>query len=169
MKSRVHPKYKTKYRVANWAAYDKALVKRGDISLWLSEDAIRTWMPAHSGRHGAPRKYSGLAIETKLTLWLAYGLQLRRAEGFLRSLLRIMKLSLDAPDRTTFSRRSRQLSLHLKRTAAARSIDMIVDSTGSQSSGKANGRLQSTVREVSVVGGSCSSGSMGLVRSLRRS
>jgi hypothetical protein len=26
MKSRVHPKYKTKYRVSNWADYDRALV-----------------------------------------------------------------------------------------------------------------------------------------------
>ncbi len=33
MKSRVHPKYKTKYRVANWASYDRALVQRGDITI----------------------------------------------------------------------------------------------------------------------------------------
>ena len=31
MQSRVHPKYKTKYRVTNWAAYDRALVQRGDL------------------------------------------------------------------------------------------------------------------------------------------
>ena len=31
MKSRVHPKYKTKYHVGNWSAYDRALVQRGDI------------------------------------------------------------------------------------------------------------------------------------------
>jgi hypothetical protein len=31
MNSRVHPKYKTKYRVNNWAEYDRALVRRGDI------------------------------------------------------------------------------------------------------------------------------------------
>ena len=28
MKSRVHPKYKTTYRVGNWAEYDRALVRR---------------------------------------------------------------------------------------------------------------------------------------------
>ena len=39
MKSRVHPKYKTKYRVGNWAEYDRALVQRGDITLWISTDA----------------------------------------------------------------------------------------------------------------------------------
>ncbi len=28
---RVHPKYKTKYRVSNWSDYDLAIVQRGDI------------------------------------------------------------------------------------------------------------------------------------------
>ncbi len=37
MNSRVHPKYKTKYRITNWVEYDKALIKRGDITLWISE------------------------------------------------------------------------------------------------------------------------------------
>ena len=38
MKSRVHPKYKTKYRVKNWASYDRTLVRRGDITIeaWTS-------------------------------------------------------------------------------------------------------------------------------------
>ena len=32
MQSKVHPTYKTKYRVANWAAYNQALVRRGDVT-----------------------------------------------------------------------------------------------------------------------------------------
>ncbi len=114
MKSRVHPKYKTKHRITNWSQYDKALVKRGDITLWVSEDAIESWAPEPSGKRGAPRKYSDLAIETALILRLVYGLPLRQAEGFLRSLLQIMKLDLDVPEHTTLSRRSRQLNIDLK-------------------------------------------------------
>ena len=34
MKSKVHPTYKTKYRVANWPAYNRALVRRGDVRRW---------------------------------------------------------------------------------------------------------------------------------------
>jgi len=68
MRSRVHPKYKTKYRVNNWAEYDRALVQRGDITLWISEDAIVTWKPAPSGKRGAQKKFSDHAIETALTL-----------------------------------------------------------------------------------------------------
>ena len=35
MKSKVHPTYKTKYRVANWPAYNRALVRRGDVTVWV--------------------------------------------------------------------------------------------------------------------------------------
>jgi hypothetical protein len=40
MNSRVHPKYKTKYRVSNWSEYDRALVQHGDITLWISEPTL---------------------------------------------------------------------------------------------------------------------------------
>ena len=32
MKSKVHPTYKTKYRVANWPDYNQTLVRRGDVT-----------------------------------------------------------------------------------------------------------------------------------------
>jgi len=43
MNSRIHPKYKTKYRASNWAEYDRALVQRGDITLWFSPNAGDSW------------------------------------------------------------------------------------------------------------------------------
>ena len=70
MKSKVHPRYKTKYRVANWAAYNQALVRRGDVMVWVSSEAIAAWTPGRSGRRGGQRRYSDLAIETALTLRL---------------------------------------------------------------------------------------------------
>ena len=56
-KSRVHPKYKTKYRVGNWPAYERSLVERGSIALWLSPDAMSAWRPAPTGRRGGPWKF----------------------------------------------------------------------------------------------------------------
>jgi len=50
MNSRVHPKYKTKYRVSNWAEYDRALVQRGGATLWISPNAADSWTPEPSGR-----------------------------------------------------------------------------------------------------------------------
>ncbi len=77
MNSRVHPKYKTKYRVINWSEYDRALIERGDVTLWISENAIASWKPAPSGRRGAQRKFSDHAIETALTLRLVFKLPRR--------------------------------------------------------------------------------------------
>ena len=97
MKSKVHPRYKTKYRVANWPAYNQALVRRGDVTLWLSSEAIAAWTPRRSGQRGGQRRYSDLAIETALTLRLLYHLPLRQAEGFLRALFGMMRVRLEFP------------------------------------------------------------------------
>jgi len=99
MKSRVHPKYKTKYRVGNWRAYERSLVQRGDVTFWLSADARAAWRPAPSGRAGGPKRFSDLAIKTALTLRLVFPLPLRQAEGFLRSVLSMLDVDLEA--RTT--------------------------------------------------------------------
>ena len=81
MNSRVHPKYKTKYRVSNWPEYERGLVQRGNVTIWLSPEAVASWKPARDGRRGGQRKYSDLAIETALTLRLVFRLPLRQAEA----------------------------------------------------------------------------------------
>ena len=130
MNSRVHPKYKTKYRVSNWSDYDLALVQRGDITLWISTDATDAWKPAPSGRRGGQRKFSDHTIETALMLRLVFKLPLRQAEGFLRSLLSLMGVDLEAPDHTTLSRRSQHLDVDFHLVPANEPIHLIVDSTG---------------------------------------
>ena len=130
MKSRVHPKYKTKYRVGNWRAYERALVQRGDVTLWLSADATDAWRPAPSGRPGGQPRFSDLAIETALTLRLVFRLPWRQTEGFLRSILALLSTELDTPDHTTLSRRSQWLDVKLYGIPAEGPIHLIVDSTG---------------------------------------
>ena len=130
MHSRVHPTYKTKYRVANWASYDRALVGRGDITLWVTPEAIDTWEPVGVGTRGGQQKYSDVAIETALTLRLLFHLPLRQAEGFLQSLFGMMGLELDAPDHTTLSRRGQHVDVRLDRVSRRKGLHLIVDSTG---------------------------------------
>ena len=130
MKSRVHPKYKTKYRVGNWADYDRALVQRGDITLWISTDAIDAWKPEPSSRRGGQRKFSDHAIETALMLRLVFKFPLRQAEGFLRSVLSLVVVDLEAPDHTTLSRRSQRLDVGPHFVPIEEQIHLIVDSTG---------------------------------------
>ena len=129
-RSRVHPKYKTKYKVRNWSAYDRALVRRGDITLWFTPEAIDAWAPTTTGKRGAQAKYSYLAIETALTLRLVFNLPLRQTEGLLNSLLSLMDLELRAPDHTTLSRRGRKLNVPLLVQPPDGAIHLFVDSTG---------------------------------------
>ena len=51
-----------------------ALVERGDITLWISEEAIASWVPKPTGLRGGQRKFSDHAIETALTLRLVFNL-----------------------------------------------------------------------------------------------
>ncbi len=130
MKSKVHPTYKTKYHVQHWASYDRALVRRGDITIWLSPAAIAAWEPHEAGTRGAQRKYSDLAIESALTLRLLFHLPLRQAEGFLTSLFALMGLDLRSPDHTTLSRRGQHLDLTLRNVPKGAGLHLIIDSTG---------------------------------------
>jgi hypothetical protein len=130
MKSRVHPNYTTKYRVGNWRAYDRALVRRGDVTLWLSADATDAWRPSPPRGPGGQPHFSDVAIETAWTLRLIFRLPLRQIEGFLRSILALMSIDLDAPDHTTLSRRSRHLNIKVHGIPASGPIYLIIDSRG---------------------------------------
>ena len=130
MKSKVHPTYKTKYRVANWPAYNRALVRRGDVTVWVSSEAIAAWTPRRSGRRGGQRRYSDFAIETALTLRLLYHLPLRQAEGFLHALFGMMRLDLSAPDSTTLFRCSQYLRRRLQPVPPGEGLHLVLDSTG---------------------------------------
>lgn len=143
-----HPTYKTAYRVKNWAAYDKALRDRGDITLWLSQEAIDAWTPPQTGKRGAQPVYSDTAIETALTLRLLFGLPQRQAEGFLGSLLRLMDLTLPCPDHTTLSRRNASVAIQRQVDHASQGpIDLIVDSTGLKVCGQDEWHPPETRRE----------------------
>ena len=106
-----HPRYRKRYKVTNWPSYERSLIKRGDFTLWLSEDAIHSWYGESNDLVGRPQVYSDLAIETALSLRLLFKLPLRQTEGFLRSLFSLMKVDLSVPDHTTLSRRNTSLKI----------------------------------------------------------
>ena len=151
MNSRVHPKYKTKYRVSNWSEYDQALVQRGDITLWISEEGMKRWKPASSGKRGGQKKFSDHAIETALVLRLVFKLPLRQAEGFLRSILSLMDLNLEAPHRTTVSRRSQQLDVDLRLAAEGAPRGMGLCTPGAGAGLREFARVQSRLLAIILV------------------
>ncbi|MSP93549.1 MAG: hypothetical protein EXR79_17445, partial [Myxococcales bacterium] len=76
-KSKVNLRYKTKCRMQNWPAYEAALRRRGDITVWFDEAAVAAWNAAPSEFPGGQQRYSDLAIVTALTLRKVFHLALR--------------------------------------------------------------------------------------------
>ena len=69
---------KAQYRVINWAEYNESLRQRGDLTIWVSDEAQSVWSAPRRTSRGGQRRYSDLAIETCLTLRTAYRLGLRQ-------------------------------------------------------------------------------------------
>ncbi len=128
--SKVTLKYKTKYRVRNWAAYEESLRRRGDITIWFDDDAVGSWNAVASGRPGGQQEYSDLAILTSLTLRSLFHLGLRQTEGFVGSLMRLMRLELSVPDHTTLSRRGRTVDVPRLPRKADGPIHLVIDWAG---------------------------------------
>ena len=129
-RSKVDPTYKTKYRVTNWPEYDRALVRRGDLTIWFTPSAIRSWTPLPTGLRGGQLKYSDPCVERALTLKLLVGLPWRSVEGLLRSLMMLTGIDAPTPDHTTLSRRTRGLDVPLQRPSTHEPIHLVVDATG---------------------------------------
>jgi len=123
-------KAKDKYKILNWSDYNNSLKNRGRITLWISNEALDSWVYTGSRKRGGKIEYSDLAIETCLTIKQVIHLKLRQTEGFVNSLFELMSVEKEAPDYSTLSRRAGSLQIELKATKQKGGIDIIVDSTG---------------------------------------
>jgi hypothetical protein len=127
---RRHKISKIKYRVTNWPEYDAALVRRGSLTIWLTDEAIAAWQAPATGKRGGQPVYSAIAIETSLALRLVFHQPLRQTEGLLRSIADVLKIDIAIPDHTTLSRRGGGLPILPKRIDRNEPLHLLVDSTG---------------------------------------
>jgi hypothetical protein len=122
---------KSPYRIRNWSEYEAGLRRRGDLTVWLSDDAINSWRALPSGKPGGQRTYANIAIEAALTIRMVFHLPLRQTEGFLRSLAEKLELNIPIPDHTTLSRRVKTLgAIPFCAVASHQPIHLFIDSTG---------------------------------------
>ena len=120
-------KPKARYRVENWREYDRALVARGSITLWIDEAVLAGWRAAG----GKGWRYGDAAILCALCLRAVFGLTLRQTQGFLCDLTRLMGLAIAVPHYSTFSRRAAALPApKLVRPAGGGPLHIAVDATG---------------------------------------
>lgn len=126
-----NPQFTFRYKVRNWPEYNQVLVGRGRLTLWFDETAVNGWRATDaSAGPGRPRVYADTTIECALTLKAVFHLSLRATQGFLESVLALLKLELPVPDYSTLSRRQPRLAATLPFPNSERPRHIVVDSTG---------------------------------------
>lgn len=128
---------KQHYKVTNWAAYNQALRNRGDIEVWLSNDAIEQWYEkdrVYDGT-GTPKIYSDFSIIICHEIRQVYRLPLRQCQGFINSLFRLQNIPLSCPDYSCLSKRLSELGISSPRYKKSEKPDtstvaIAIDSTG---------------------------------------
>lgn len=124
-------KQKQQYRIRNWREYNKALVSRGSLTLWIDTRTTDAWLDCDcSGRRGRRRTYTDAAITCALLLREVYHLPLRATAGLVRSVLRLMKVELPSAHYSTLSRRARLLSIKLSVHSTQQIKHLVIDSSG---------------------------------------
>jgi hypothetical protein len=122
---------KQKQRVTNWSEYNEGLRQRGDLTVWICEDALALWPAARRTTRGGQPHYSDLAIELCLTLGLVFKQPLRQTQGLMRSIARLLGVEIAVPDFSTLSRRGNGLTLRPKpKPKSDKPVQLVMDSTG---------------------------------------
>jgi hypothetical protein len=118
---------KPRYHIANWREYNRALVARGAVTLWIDGEVLAGWRA--TGGRGLP--YSDAAILCALSLRMVFRLPLRRTQGFLLSLKQLLGLTIEVPHYSTFSRRAATLVVpQLTRPTGDGPLHLAIDATG---------------------------------------
>ncbi|MEM9512987.1 MAG: IS5 family transposase [Cyanobacteria bacterium P01_E01_bin.48] len=122
---------KLTYKITNWRQYNEALVNRGSITVWFSEEALDHWEhPNDRVKVGRPFTYSDKAIECLLTIRELLKLPYRQTEGFSRSIVKLLDAEVAIPDYSSLAKRAGKLGVTLKVADKKGAIDIVVDSTG---------------------------------------
>lgn len=132
------------YRIRNWAEYNKALIQRGSIIIWMDEKAIKNWFFSyHTCRAGRPATYSDEAILMLLILREVYKRSLRSLQGFVQSLFKAMGLDLPVPSYSQISRRAKSLHKRVGQlTKGKQARHIIFDSTGLKVDGEGEWKVK---------------------------
>jgi hypothetical protein len=62
-KRRQYKHVKSQHRLRSWSEYEAGLQRRGDVTVWLSDEALDAWRAPASGKPGGQRTYTDIAIE----------------------------------------------------------------------------------------------------------
>ena len=135
-------------KTLNWPAYNKALKRRGSLTIWFDPEMM--WAAKPTGKRGRQPVYSGEAdqktvrgtvfptnaVQTCLTMKGLFGMALRQTTGFVESLPCLIGPDRDVPDFSTLSRRRKTLAVNIPHRGSQGPLHLLIDSTGIKVAGE---------------------------------
>src|SRR3954467_12054536 len=141
-----------KRKVTNWRDYDESLRRRGSLTVWFSDEAVKAWEAERRTSRGGQPAYSDLAILTALTFKAVFRLAYRQTEGVIGSVIGLLGGGLAVPGPTPLCRRAETLEGPRPKprgdgaeSGAGREtgpMHLLVDSTGLKLSGAGAWRVE---------------------------
>lgn len=113
-------------RKRNWPEYNRNLINRGKITLWIDRDLAKNPFDKQKGR-GRPR-FSDAFLIAALCLRSVYSLSFRSLEGFLQDLMALLQIDSHIPSYTLYSKRMK--SLELPKLSSRRPQHLLIDASG---------------------------------------
>ena len=118
---------KQKFKITNWATYNKILINRGSITFWLDDEVIQAWYDsATPSSRGRPQRYSDLAITAVLVIKRVFRLTLWATQVHFFSDGRSVALS----GLHQRSKRAKSVDVSFKTPTWGEIAYLVIDSTG---------------------------------------
>jgi hypothetical protein len=133
MKSPRRRSQKERYKITNWPEYNRSLIERGKINIWISEHVRKDWLYKGEKNRGGQFVFSDTCIETCLCIKYFYKMGYRQTQGFIESLFSLAKYHLPVPGYADMCKRSRNLEIkqkHRGKVVRSQRITIAADSTG---------------------------------------
>jgi len=110
----------------NWSEYNKKLINRGRITVWIDEDLAKNPFDPQKGR-GRPR-FSDSFLIAALTLRIVYSLSFRSLQGFMMDIFILLGIDKAVPHYSLYSKRIK--TLKLPKLSNRRPVHILIDASG---------------------------------------
>ena len=115
-------------RKRNWSKYNKDLVKRGSLTFFIDADVLK--QKPEKNKRGRPRLFSYPMIHLLLVFKVQYRLSYRALEGFSKSILPLLYLTVALPTYSLICKRASNLEPLLPKLSLRRPKVVLIDASG---------------------------------------
>ena len=116
------------YVKRNCHEYNKNLINRGNLFLWIDQKVLNQWIVKKKKR-GRPA-FSSSVIQAGWFLKTFYRCPFRALQGFINSLTRLIDQEVSSPHYSVFCKRAAEAAALLPKLSKRRPSHLIIDSSG---------------------------------------